>query len=170
MENNPVFKGGIEGNAKWSDKSYHIQDRIYDSNGTSCTVTTDPYKSPYYLITGGRMIKNCEQVATLTNCKFEHRSRVYGINSLSHTLTTNSGGGHEVKIMDEKSQIRKLTPLESWRLMGFDDSDFYKAKEVSSDTQLYKQAGNSIVVNVLEAIMGNLLVQERSDWLDELLS
>ena len=69
-----------------------------------------------------------------------------------------------------KSQVRKLTPRECWRLMGFDDSDFDKAQAVNSDTQLYKQAGNSIVVNVLEAILGNLLVQERSDWLDELLS
>ena len=71
---------------------------------------------------------------------------------------------------DGQLRIRKLTPLECWRLMGFDDSDFDKANEISSDTQLYKQAGNSIVVNVLQGIMGNLLVQERSDWLDELLS
>lgn len=53
-------------------------------------------------------------------------------------------------------RIRKLTPLECWRLMGFDDEDFYKAKEVCSDNQLYKQAGNSIVVNVLEAIFKEL--------------
>ena len=54
-------------------------------------------------------------------------------------------------------RIRKLTPLECWRLMGFDDEDFYKAKAVpTSDTQLYKQAGNSIVVNVLEAIFYSL--------------
>ena len=79
------------------------------------------------------------------------------------------GGGHEVKIMTDKSQIRKLTPLECWRLMGFDDSDFKAAQSVNSNTQLYKQAGNSIVVNVLEAIIGNLLVEERSDWLDSLL-
>ena len=40
--------------------------------------------------------------------------------------------------------------------MGFDDTDFEKAQKVSSNTQLYKQAGNSIVVNVLECILGNL--------------
>ena len=45
--------------------------------------------------------------------------------------------------------IRKLTPLECWRLMGFDDEDFYKASQVNSNSQLYKQAGNSIVVDVL---------------------
>lgn len=50
-------------------------------------------------------------------------------------------------------RIRKLTPKECWRLMGFDDSDFEKAEKVNSNTQLYKQAGNSIVVNVAEAII-----------------
>ena len=54
-------------------------------------------------------------------------------------------------------RIRKLTPKECWRLMGFDDSDFEKAEKVNSNTQLYKQAGNSIVVKVLEAILKELL-------------
>lgn len=54
-------------------------------------------------------------------------------------------------------RIRKLTPKECWRLMGFDDSDFDKASKVNSNTQLYKQAGNSIVVPVLEAILKELL-------------
>lgn len=54
-------------------------------------------------------------------------------------------------------RIRKLTPLECWRLMGFDDEDFYKAQKSGvSNSQLYKQAGNSIVVNVLEKIFKNL--------------
>lgn len=54
-------------------------------------------------------------------------------------------------------KIRKLTPLECWRLMGFDDEDFNKAQELGiSDSQLYKQAGNSIVVNVLYYIFKNL--------------
>lgn len=53
-------------------------------------------------------------------------------------------------------RIRKLTPKECWRLMGFTDDDFSKAEKVNSNTQLYKQAGNSIVVPVLEGILGNL--------------
>ena len=54
-------------------------------------------------------------------------------------------------------RIRKLTPKECWRLMGFDDADFNKAKASGvSDSQLYKQAGNSIVVNVLEEILKEL--------------
>lgn len=71
---------------------------------------------------------------------------------VSKTLPTSDSQG----VMDGY-RIRKLTPLECWRLMGFDDSDFHKAEKVNSNTQLYKQAGNSIVVNVLEAILKELL-------------
>ena len=53
-------------------------------------------------------------------------------------------------------RIRKLTPKECFRLQGFDDEDFYKAEAVNSNTQLYKQAGNSIVVDVLEYIFYSL--------------
>ena len=53
-------------------------------------------------------------------------------------------------------RIRKLTPREYWRLMDFDDEDYNKASQVVSESQLYKQAGNSIVVNVLTAIFGQL--------------
>lgn len=62
-------------------------------------------------------------------------------------------------------RIRKLTPKECWRLMGFDDEDFEKAEKVNSNTQLYKQAGNSIVVNVLERILENLL--KDSEYIDK---
>lgn len=48
--------------------------------------------------------------------------------------------------------------------MGFDDSDFDKAAKVNSNAQLYKQAGNSIVVNVLERILENLLLKDENDF------
>lgn len=54
-------------------------------------------------------------------------------------------------------RVRKLTPKECWRLMGFTDDDFEKASQVCSKSQLYKQAGNSIVVPVLESIFKELL-------------
>jgi DNA (cytosine-5)-methyltransferase 1 len=61
--------------------------------------------------------------------------------------------------MDLKEyKIRKLTPKEYWSLMGFNDEDFDKASQVCSNSQLYKQAGNSIVVNVLEEILKELLL------------
>ena len=58
---------------------------------------------------------------------------------------------------DSRIRIRKLTPKECWRLMAFDDADFEKAEKVNSNSQLYKQAGNSIVVAVLEAIFKEML-------------
>lgn len=54
-------------------------------------------------------------------------------------------------------RIRKLTPKECWRLMGFSDTAFDRAAKVNSNTQLYKQAGNSIVVDVLKRIIINLI-------------
>lgn len=54
-------------------------------------------------------------------------------------------------------RIRKITPRESWRLMGFDDLDFEKASKVVSKTNLYHQAGNSIVVDVIYYILKNIL-------------
>lgn len=71
----------------------------------------------------------------------------------SHALRTSV-----VPYTSQNLKIRKLTPKECWRLMGFDDEDFEKAAKVNSNTQLYKQAGNSVVVNVIEAIFNNLLV------------
>lgn len=71
-----------------------------------------------------------------------------------------SNAGNKLNVienMEANFRIRKLTPLECWRLMGFKDENFYNAKEMGlSDSQLYKQAGNSIVVNVLYAIFYNL--------------
>ncbi len=61
-----------------------------------------------------------------------------------------------VTINEPPLRIRKLTPKECWRLMGFADEVFEKAAEVNSNAQLYKQAGNSIVINVLEKIINNI--------------
>ena len=57
-------------------------------------------------------------------------------------------------------RIRKLTPKECFRLMGFDDESFHRAEAVNSNTQLYKQAGNSIVVDVLEALFSKIFDEE----------
>ena len=81
-----------------------------------------------------------------------------GISTCIHTQSNNL----LQKIKEPSLRIRKLTPLECWRLMGFDDEDFYKAQSAGiSNTQLYKQAGNSIVVNVLEKIFTNLFKGEK---------
>lgn len=77
---------------------------------------------------------------------------------VSKTIVTKEGSRVETNfIIESDGRIRRLSPRECWRLMGFSDSDFDKAQTVCSDTQLYKQAGNSICVNVLEMIFKELL-------------
>lgn len=81
--------------------------------------------------------------------------KVYSPDGVSQTLCAGTHG-YAMGNIEHNLRIRKLTPLECFRLMGFDDEDFYKAEKVNSNTQLYKQAGNSIVVNVLEHIFNEL--------------
>lgn len=96
-------------------------------------------------------------------------------NNVSCTLTTKLDN-FGIAVPDNKNasslRIRTYTPLESWRLMGFDDEDFVKASPNLKKATLYKQAGNSIVVNTLMAIFNELFVPKktRSEWLDELLN
>lgn len=68
----------------------------------------------------------------------------------SNTLTTSDNLG--VLVDDEPIRIRKLTPKECWRLQGFTDEQYEKAAAVNSNSQLYKQAGNAVTVNVVEEI------------------
>ena len=67
----------------------------------------------------------------------------------ANTLHSATGGGGNTDQFVYNKQIRRLTPLETWRLQGFTDKEFWKAQKVNSDTQLYKQAGNTITVNVM---------------------
>ena len=86
-------------------------------------------------------------VANLSYPNVEKRGRVQEHGRICPTLTTQSSG---ICQLESILRIRKLTPLECFRLMGFADEDFQKAKEAGiSNSQLYKQAGNSIVVDVL---------------------
>lgn len=78
------------------------------------------------------------------------RGRVQAGGDISPGLTVSGMDG--LRKIESPYRIRKLTPKECWRLMGFTDEEFNKAAEVNSKTQLYKQAGNSIVVDVLVGI------------------
>ena len=81
--------------------------------------------------------------------------RVYSPAGLAPCLNTMQGGQREPKIFID-GNVRKLTPRECWRLQGFPDWAFDKAQEVNSNSQLYKQAGNSVTVNVIAAIAKEL--------------
>lgn len=99
----------------------------------------------------------CIQVGDIQTGSFESSNRVYSIEGLAPTIDTCTGGNRQTKIL-VNYRIRKLTPLECLRLMDVDDEDAYKMLAVNSETQVYKQAGNSIVVAVMVAIFKNLFL------------
>lgn len=83
-------------------------------------------------------------------------SKKTGLSELQFTNPCNPCGtviaSNVPKTWDKELRIRKLTPRECWRLQGFPDWAFDKAQEANSNSQLYKQAGNSVTVNVIKAI------------------
>lgn len=79
------------------------------------------------------------------------RGRVIDNGNVSPTLET----GNDIGVLSEELKglrIRRLTPKECFRLQGWTDDYFEKAQFVNSDSQLYKQAGNGVTVNVIAAI------------------
>ena len=128
---------------------------IHTENGIIGAICATEYKQPKQIIEDNMInmlgllpIKGNEQVR-----------RVYGTNGISPTLNTMQGGNRQPKIAESNKlpiKIRKLTPKECFRLMGFSDNDYYTAEKMVSNTQLYKQAGNSIVVDVLYYILVEL--------------
>lgn len=121
---------------------------VYDQNYMCPTLNTmqGGYKQPMVIE---------KQICAIDEQNLNFRHETFG------TLTTDgSSPKHNNRVMeytDAQYRIRKLTPKECWRLMDFTDEDFDKAEAVNSNTQLYKQAGNSIVVNVLVAILGQMI-------------
>ena len=93
-----------------------------------------------------RDYKGAKLIAIKSEVSREHKS-----------YTTAQKDNYAVELPDYR--IRKLTPKECWRLMGCSDEDFHKAEQVNSNSQLYKQAGNAIVVDVLEAIFKRMFLK-----------
>ena len=119
--------------------------RVYGIDGISPTLTT---------MQGGNTQPKiiCEQ-------RCDEGLRFFKDNICGTIRTINSGG--DKRVIEENFRIRKLTPRECFRLMGMRDDDIDKIQTANiSNTQQYKMAGNSIVINVLEAILKNLFKGE----------
>ena len=138
-----------------TEKTKHQAGSIYDKEGLAPSIDTmqDGYRQPMV----EELVDNKTEIKVIGNYmpSGHNASRIVNSNGLAPTVKENHG---TVTATDIDYRIRKLTPKECWRLMGFDDEDFDKAEKVNSNTQLYKQAGNSIVVNVLEKILRNLFL------------
>jgi len=119
----------------------HQHERVYDIDGVMTTLSAEM---------NGRFNIN---VIGNYNKSGHDASRIVDNLGIAPTVKENHGTVTATNTIDYK--IRKLTPLECFRLMGFSDIDFNLAQKVNSNSQLYKQAGNSIVTTVLMAIFGD---------------
>lgn len=106
-----------------------------------------------------------ERLVDLYNSRIREDGLCGTITSNGNTSSTHCG---TFGVIENKTEyrIRKLTPLECWRLMGFSDRDFHMAEKKNSNSQLYKQAGNSIVKNVLMAIFGQMIPGKENIYKD----
>ena len=123
--------------------------RVFNPNGLSATITASDYKEP-------------PQISVIGQLKGGEKGRVVDRDGIGYTLTATEYKD-PLKIAEPGNtygvRIRKLTPRECWRLMGFLDEEFDRVHGISN-SQLYKQAGNSIVVNVLSALLSQLFYKE----------
>lgn len=129
--------------------------RVYSSQGLSPTLNT--------MQGGGREPKIAIKIKEATKQGYAIAEQGDSVN-ISHPNSKTRRGrvgkqiantlltGEEQSVVTDKNRIRKLTPRECWRLQGFPDWAFDKAQEVNSNSQLYKQSGNSVTVNVIAEI------------------
>ena len=178
------------GNIAKDPNREHIQDRIYDPSGLAPTLNTvgGGNLEPKIMIDGltrdtqkqkARVFnpsgiaasliatdyKEPPQISVIGQLKGGEKGRVIDRDGISYTITATEYKD-PLKIAEPGNtrtvRIRKLTPRECWRLMGFMDEEFDRVHGISN-SQLYKQAGNSIVVNVLSALLTQLFNKTERD-------
>lgn len=133
------------------------RDIVHDPEGIVGTLTATDYKGPKQIAVSKIRVREATKqgyaeasVGDSVNLSHPNsktrRGRVG--EGIANTLVTGDSQG----VVTPNFRIRKLTPRECWRLQGFPDWAFDKAQEVNSNSQLYKQAGNSVTVNVIKEI------------------
>ena len=158
-----------ENDVKHSDTINPFNKRVSSDDGISPTLTTRPegFKTAVLPVVELEKIKrfindNYKDNGSVTDLPKvfqavgDRGNHSYSVKDISNTIPANAMSDRGQQLIEPSLRIRKLTPKECWRLMGISDDDFEKAQEVNSNTQLYKQAGNAIVVDVLEAIFTNM--------------
>ena len=171
------FVGGI-GNKDWAkdgkqlSRNYPQGNRVYSADGIAASLTAQGVGS-YGGASGLYAVDENINPVRIGNIYGEqfgtgYAGNVWDQDSVSPTIMTAQGGNRQPLVVDNvKWRIRKLTPKECWRLMGFSDKDCDSASKYVSDSALYKQAGNSIVTSCLVAIFYSLLFKDSSTkWSD----
>lgn len=149
---NTVGGGGLEAKIVIDGPTRDTQKqkaRVFNPSGLAASLIATDYKEP-------------PQISVIGQLKGGEKGRVVDRDGIGYTLTATEYKD-PLKIAEPEHaygvRIRKLTPRECWRLMGFLDEEFDRVHGISN-SQLYKQAGNSIVVNVLSALLSQLFYKE----------
>lgn len=169
--------GGLSG-GKWG-KQFHQQDRVYKGDIALAHAANIPQGSYKYLVGEKKMSESVEIKQATKDGSIEcavggcfdasfpesktRRGLVHDHGNVTPTLTASNS--EQINYVETQYRIRKLTPLECWRLMGYTDKDFNKAHDAGvSNSQLYKQAGNAIVKQVLMAIFSQMNIKGVKSW------
>ena len=136
------------------DHTFESANRVYDKNQLCPTIPT--------CAGGGIQPKVIEDTRCVGGLSDTPRGRVQEGGDVTPTLTASNS--ENINYVESRYRIRKLTPKECWRLMGYTDEDFENAEKVNSNTQLYKEAGNAIVKQVLMAIFSQMGIKNVPKW------
>jgi DNA (cytosine-5)-methyltransferase 1 len=173
LQDNPDYKYFLSDKQLHSIKNskHEHSARIHDIDGFSPTIMAksggghEPYiempiDDKYFL--------SDKMVESFTNHKERHKEKGTGFqwqpkegDDIANALRANAAlCPTDNSLKTDQYKIRRLTPLECFRLQGFPDDAFFRAEKVNSDTQLYKQAGNSITTCVMVQLFKKILCLE----------
>ena len=146
---------------KVMENDRNVVSRIAGMRGRNPEDPSDRNKKPVEKKWEQRLEPKTEKICgTLTTVQKDN----YVIESDKELLIPGNSNGEPPT--EESIRVRKLIPKECWRLMGFTDEDFDKASQVNGDIALWRQAGNSIAVPVLEALFSQLGIEGVQKWND----
>ena len=153
------FEKNIIGTTKPEFRTIGQRDLVYKEDAIMGALVATDYKQPKQIFADSN---NLIHIADLCSERFqktnEQSRRVYSEDGIAPTMHTCGGGNSGPKVERNNLRVvRKLTPKEAHRLMGFDDIDYERCKAVGmSDSQGYKQSGNSIVTTVISLLAEHL--------------
>ena len=155
----------MESKIKFLGSTYNEHSRwgLFDSTGISPTLTAAMRMGGGYVpmileIDNMDKVNVIGRMDNTIDHTFESANRIYDVEGLCPTIPTCAGGGIQPKVLKENYMNEKQYK------MNFDDADFYAAESVNSNTRLYSQAGNSIVVGCLAAIFSQLNIKGITPW------
>ena len=133
---------------------------LIDINKLINPITIEEYKNKNKQLECNKLF----QIGTINIKGIDMTKRIYSDYGLCPTLNSMTGGNLQPKfitIENDELIIKKLSPLECWRVMGYSDEDFYKARDIGelSNSKLYERAGRGIVVTMLEKVFEELLLK-----------